>query len=502
MRRTLSLPLVVLLCVFFYRAPSLLASGVTDPDYYWHVLYGEWILDHRALPTSDFWSWTNFGKPYVLTQWLGEVAMGIANQIGGLYGTSVLAAALLTLTLFCAYGAAKCFVESRVAALAIAVACCINLAGLACRPHQFTHLGLALLVWLLAIHETQRNRLALYAIPFVFAVWVNLHGGYAFGLLYLWLVVGCNGLESLIQKVRPSPLLASTALLATLATLVNPNGFGAWSYAIEIASLKSSSSGLVDEWMATTIKTEAGLIYFFLATLLAVSMASARYRPSVRTLALAVTVTAIGWTSIRVSLMASILFIPLIAQAVSSTPFYQMAFGSSEAKKYDRDPPVWVAGAVLCLVIAVAGLLASISKEAENKVASDFPVKEIAFMRANGIDGKILNSPEIGGYLLANGYKVSLDTRLDLYGDRELFEFVFARRGDGTWRAYVERMNPDIIMIDNLVALRELLILAGEYRLVFEGINSSILVRTTSYQSVPTLTPKNTRTETILKTLS
>lgn len=89
MRRTLSLPLVVLLCVFFYRAPSLLASGVTDPDYYWHVLYGEWILDHKALPTTDFWSWTNFGKPYVLTQWLGEVAMGMANQLGALRYVSI-----------------------------------------------------------------------------------------------------------------------------------------------------------------------------------------------------------------------------------------------------------------------------------------------------------------------------------------------------------------------------------------------------------------------------
>lgn len=53
-----SVPIIILLCLFAYRAPSLAGAGITDPDYYWHVGYGEWILAHGRLPESDFWTWT------------------------------------------------------------------------------------------------------------------------------------------------------------------------------------------------------------------------------------------------------------------------------------------------------------------------------------------------------------------------------------------------------------------------------------------------------------
>ena len=77
-----SVPIIILLCLFAYRAPSLAGAGITDPDYYWHVGYGEWILANGKLPETDFWSWTFNGHPYRLTQWLGEVCMGLARLRG------------------------------------------------------------------------------------------------------------------------------------------------------------------------------------------------------------------------------------------------------------------------------------------------------------------------------------------------------------------------------------------------------------------------------------
>ena len=46
------------------------------------------------------------------------------------------------------------------------------------------------------------------------------------------------------------PLFAFTGL-ALLATLLNPYGWGAWQYAIEIANMKASA-GIVDEWAASS----------------------------------------------------------------------------------------------------------------------------------------------------------------------------------------------------------------------------------------------------------
>ncbi len=493
MHRYLPLPVLVLLAALVYRAPSRAASGTTDPDYYWHLSYGEWILDHLTLPTVDFWSWTADGQAYRLTQWLGEVAMALAHRAAGELGTQFLAATLVTLVFTCSYHAARCYLASRLASLFVAIGCNITLLALACRPHLFTHLGLALLTMLVAKHLTSGSRKPLYWIPPVMALWVNLHGGYAVGLAWLWMMAGLLAVEQYIRKDefpwRIALPLATAAAVGTFATLFNPYGFGAWSYAFEIASLKSSSAGIIDEWNATTIKTEAGLQFFIVSSALFAAMAVSRDRPRPNALLAAVLLVAVGWSSVRVSLMANVLLVPLIAQAFRGTPLYTLAF-VGRAYAFERGVRA-IAALPLLMALATASVaMASRERLTERHIANSLPVAEVAFMKKHGLSGRILNSPDAGGYLIRQlGQKVSLDTRFDLYGDRALFEYLFARRGETGWQEYVARLDPDIVLIENATALRQLLCAGGAYRLVFEGPRYSLLVRQTAYPELPTQTP-------------
>jgi hypothetical protein len=46
----------------------LLAVGaklLNDPDTYWHLAVGRWILDHGAVPHSDPFSFTMTGAPWI-----------------------------------------------------------------------------------------------------------------------------------------------------------------------------------------------------------------------------------------------------------------------------------------------------------------------------------------------------------------------------------------------------------------------------------------------------
>ena len=104
---------------------------------------------------------------------MGEVVMALANRAGGEVGTSVLAALLICLTLTCSYRAARCYLDNRLAALAVAAGCNAILVSLSCRPHQFTHLGLACLTWIIAEYMTTGLRKPLYWIAPLFALWVN-----------------------------------------------------------------------------------------------------------------------------------------------------------------------------------------------------------------------------------------------------------------------------------------------------------------------------------------
>lgn len=46
--------------LIYLASPAMDGSG--DPDYYWHMLYARWILEHGAIPKADFISWPFRGK--------------------------------------------------------------------------------------------------------------------------------------------------------------------------------------------------------------------------------------------------------------------------------------------------------------------------------------------------------------------------------------------------------------------------------------------------------
>jgi len=62
---TLSWPLALGLVMF---ACLMNANGLPllgDPDSHWHIAVGNWILEHRAVPYVDIYSFTFTGQPWI-----------------------------------------------------------------------------------------------------------------------------------------------------------------------------------------------------------------------------------------------------------------------------------------------------------------------------------------------------------------------------------------------------------------------------------------------------
>src|SRR5262249_2219112 len=56
---------------------------VCDPDLWWHLRVGEWVVEHRAVPTTDPFSAYGQGKAWVAYSWLYEVLLyGLYSAIG------------------------------------------------------------------------------------------------------------------------------------------------------------------------------------------------------------------------------------------------------------------------------------------------------------------------------------------------------------------------------------------------------------------------------------
>jgi hypothetical protein len=64
---------------FTIIVPTMLRDGDTG----WHLVAGAWIVAHAAVPTTDPFSFSVVGRPWVAHEWLSEVAMYASYRAGG-----------------------------------------------------------------------------------------------------------------------------------------------------------------------------------------------------------------------------------------------------------------------------------------------------------------------------------------------------------------------------------------------------------------------------------
>ncbi|MCL6501081.1 MAG: hypothetical protein K6T86_00260 [Pirellulales bacterium] len=281
-------------------------------DLWGHVAFGEWILEHQALPTEDPWQPLAEGMPLVDSAWLGQVVLAITHKLAGAAGLTVLFAMLMA----AAYGLlARAFVlrsgYTWLGLLGVGLVVIIGWSRLmTLRPEVLGSICFAAVLWLAVVidRSLQRGEEAAAAgerpaawlggdlgprqstapggiplwtwvlLPLVMMLWANLHGSFVCGLAMLVCLAGGQIVESAWQRrslwgVLADSRVRQTILLAELsaaATLVNPYGMDLW---IEVLRF-SANENLRDitEWYPLVLASPTGA-QFALAWLAAVILA-------------------------------------------------------------------------------------------------------------------------------------------------------------------------------------------------------------------------------------
>lgn len=211
-----------------------------DPDFGWHLRFGEVIWKTLSIPHDQMFMWTLGGQSWVDHEWLANLGIYGLWSIGG-YILVTLFFALLplaTLALINRY-LLNTFLKTVSSQVVVAILEIIII--LVVRPHlgirvqEITLLGVSILLILLSQYDLKKLTTPPWWLPIFFYFWACLHAGFLFGLviLFIWMVVQVALYyvpQFFSKKLRPlpKPILLQWVVIAGLsfiATLLTPYGF-------------------------------------------------------------------------------------------------------------------------------------------------------------------------------------------------------------------------------------------------------------------------------------
>lgn len=489
MRLSFPATFLAFLAILWVKAIYPPSSGIADTDFYWHLAYGEWILQHSALPAGDVFSWTFRDAPYQLTQWLGEVAMGAAYAAAGLTGTKVLSVLLLAITLLAAWRAAARYVHTSLA-LGLAVLCNLIFVIMPMRPQLFSFCLLAVGMYLIVIWmETGRRRFLLFFPPLM-ALWVNLHGGFVTGLALIGLVaVGITGEAFFARRLRESGASLRFVWIIVLgsfaATLLNPYGYKALATVAMIGQLRSST--VIAEWLPVNFTNEVGWFYLLNLVPFVALLVLSGQRSRLTHGLIASFFLVFGVLANRQVAMCAAVMAPLTAALLARSPQYALF-----APTLGNPSRPWVHGAIaVVLAIALPLIVSFGDRRWEETMNLKHPVLATDFLVKHQLSDRVMSDTLEASYLIHRGVPVFIDGRMDLYRDHFFFQWTMARSAAPGWDQLIAEHRPSSMLLRVEMALRQVALTSGQWKQVYEDEMYSVLVPASS--PLPGLTPKPKR---------
>jgi hypothetical protein len=411
--RIFSFP-VMLASTLIALAVLTVRSRFNDPDLWWHLRTGQIIWTGRAIPRTDLLSFTTGQHSWVPHEWLSQLSIYGAWRAGDYSGLMLWFCMATAALLVIQYASCSLYSgNAKVAFLGALVTWFFATMGLAIRPQL---LGFTLLACeLLILHlGRSRDRRWFFLLPFLFAVWVNSHGSFFFGMIVLAIVLICGFVKGNAGLLASRPLdparrkaLLWAAGLSVAGLFVNPVGIELLVYPLRTILDRRMQLGAVTEWQTLSFDDVRAFGLLALAgmiVLIALVRRTVLYWDEVALLAVA-----FGMAILHQRLLFAwgIVAAPIVCRQLADTWETYSSAG-------DRFLP----NAVLILAALGVAFVAFPSQSGLiSQVRRGNPVEAVDFIRHAHLTGRMLNEYVYGGYLswALPEQKVFIDGRADVY---------------------------------------------------------------------------------------
>ncbi len=467
----------------------LLADGDTG----WHIRTGEWILQHRMIPTTDLFSFTKPHQAWFAWEWGWDVVFAAVHGFAGLAGVvflNVLLLGLISALLFRLIR--RCSDNDALALLFTLLAVCASMIHWLARPHLVSWVFVLIFSHLILSAE-KGNLRALYWLPLLTLCWTNLHGGFLVGVLLLATSAFAEGIGALLkgenvwrnayQNSRPY-LLCAFACLA--ASLINPYG---WHLHQHVFTYLRDSKLLdnIQEFQSINFHHPSSI---FFEGMLLLGIPAAFWCLSCGKIAAGLSI--LLWAHLAlVSGRNTPIFVLIAAPwAACMTLEYARRLGRvcwlrktsatvseicAEFSPLDRLERWHLvsAAAVLFVAFALGSHKAGFESEFNPK---NFPMKDVSALdQVKGL--RVFTSDQWGDYLIYRfgpSQRVFMDGRSDFYGDElvGIYQHIMSAQYD--WESDLKRFGVEAVMLKPDAPLAAVLKESPHWKLLFD--NGSVLM--------------------------
>ena len=492
-----------LLVVTLLAVATIALSSLTVFDFWWYLASGQRILETRAVPATDPFSYTAEGRPWINHMWATQVLFTLLWERWGRFALI----GLKTVTVVATFGVILATMRARGVhpLLASGVTLLAAWAGAEfwhARPQTFTYLFVAVLIWLLR-PGWERRPVTLLVVPALVVPWVNLHAGFVMAFLVIGIAGLGTALPLLVDPARRSAgwrvvgLTAVLGVTAAAASLLNPFGARAILFPLEVVRSVPFMTSTI-EWFPPNFHHASFRPLELMLLLLFPAFAWGRARLSAADVGLVLVFANLGLTSVRHVPLFAVVAAPPLAAALGAAiaewrPIDWVRIRQAVRRRLPSLAPALtapgmpvVAGAVL-LLTAVSAHWVGIVQVPTNPLRLDleesrYPERTMAFIRENRLPHQLFSVYAWGGYELWRlypEYRMFMDGRTHVYGPDVLREFLDVVNVSPRWQVVLDKWQVQTILALRASPLSETLLAQGGWRLVFTEREAAVFVRET-----------------------
>jgi hypothetical protein len=471
----------VLIVVF-----ALFIAPEQDPDFWWHLRIGQWMVDNGRLPSTDIFTFTVANHVWTDHEYLTEILMWRVFSVFGL-PTLIVLFGLLT-------WAAFWFMYLQVrrqpfvfVGLGLAIGAIAGAPIWGPRAQMITFALSCLELYWIHGYMSGRSR-ALNFFPLVMVLWANLHGGWVIGFVWLGIALSAELFMWAWDQDNPAHRmhvrrLAIIAAASGLAVAATPHLLSLYPYPFQTQG-SVAQQRLIVEWFSPDFHQ----VYVrpFEAMVFLLIGGFALRRPTLYEFLLTAVALFLALQSVR----------NIALFVAATTPVLITTYGSwwnefSASRKWSFTIPARpmfgvVTAIVLVVIMGATALRVSneLSPARQQQLdAASYPIGAADWLAAHpDVGTRMYNQYGWGGYLAHRFYpeknrQVFIFGEAALMGDPLLNEYEDVQTLRPDWKQILDRYQVDYIVYNKGEALANVLATQPDWSLVYQDNVAVIYVR-------------------------